>query len=78
MQIETMYGIIGFMASVIVLLIGALWASQSGATKKIFEKLDALWTALGNLEKGLRGDLTELDRRVTRLEARRCNGRGDD
>lgn len=70
MQAEILYGVIGFMASLIVILIGALWHNQSGATKRIFELLDQIRTDVNDTKVSLHGELAKLDRRVTKLEAR--------
>lgn len=70
MPAEILYGVIGFLASLVVVMIGVIWNMQTGATRKIFEKLDELGATLHGVENGLRGELTELDRRVTRIEAR--------
>ncbi len=68
MPIEILYSVIGGLLALVASLIGALWTIYTGSTKKIFQKLDDLGETMHGIEIGLRGDLVELDRRVTRIE----------
>lgn len=70
MPVELLYSVIGFMAMVIIGLIGSLWTGQRRSTNRMFELLDDLRKVISSLESGLRGDLVTLDRRVTRIEER--------
>jgi hypothetical protein len=70
MPAEILYSIIGGLLGVVAALVGALWTIYSGSTKKIFDKLDELFQTMHEIETGLRGDLVELDRRITRIETR--------
>jgi hypothetical protein len=89
MPTEILYSVIGFLVTVVVALIAMVWSMHSGAaaraerkfdglTEKLFAKLDELTEALHGVESGLRGELSNLDRRVTRLEAVcPCRPKGD-
>jgi hypothetical protein len=65
---EILYGLLAFLAAIVIGLIGVIWHMHSGAQSDIFNILKDMRELIAKLEASLRGDLTELDRRVTRLE----------
>lgn len=74
MPIEVLYGLVAFLATMVLALFGVIWHMHSGAQSDIFNILKDMRELIAKLEASLRGDLTELDRRVTRLEEWRKNG----